>query len=255
RYELKSTEGLGRGTAEMHLALARGTEPAFAPEPLDRSALSAMVDEMSHHAAETLDLLARRRDTLPSPVAADAEALLTDRDAVVSTFTALRQLDNAGVKIRVHGDYHLGQLLRAEEDFVILDFEGEPARPIAERRAKHSPLKDLAGMIRSFSYAAYAALFAFTHHAPRDYAALEEWADLWREQVSHAFVDSYLATIGARASDLPAAAGALIPAPESWTRLLRAFVLDKALYELSYELNHRPDWIRIPLTGVTRLIV
>src|SRR5262249_48547671 len=151
----------------------------------------------------------------------------------------------------VHGDYHLGQVLRVEEDFVILDFEGEPARPLTERRAKQSPLKDVAGMLRSFGYAANAALLAFAVHAPDRYAELEPWADTWQHWVSAAFVDSYRATIAAGPAPT---AGDLLPRDAAWTTLLDAFVLDKVLYELAYELNHRPDWVRIPLIGVRKLV-
>ena len=137
-------------------------------------------------------------------------------------------------------------MLHTEEDFVILDFEGDPAQSVAERRAKQSPLKDVAGMIRSYSYAAYAALFAFGVHAPDDYAALEPWADTWQRWAADAFLNSYVAVIG----DAP-----LLPhdAGERCT-LLTAFALDKALRELRYELSNRPDWVRIPLLGVCTLI-
>jgi len=155
----------------------------------------------------------------------------------------------------VHGDYHLGQVLRTEEDFVILDFEGEPDRSIAERRTKQSPAKDVAGMIRSFGYAAYAALAAFTRHAAGDQHVLEQWADTWQTEISSVFAETYLTTLAASAAADPALAGArIVPERQTWDRLLRAFVLDKALYELAYEINHRPDWVGIPLVGIRKLI-
>src|SRR5262249_30226285 len=153
----------------------------------------------------------------------------------------LQTIDRGGLRIRVHGDYHLGQVLRTEEDFVILDFEGEPSRSMAERREKQSPLKDVAGMVRSYSYAAYAALLAFTVHAPDDYAPLEIWADTWQHWTADAFLAGYGAAIGDRN---------LLPRGDVWSTLLRVFTLDKALYELSYELNSRPEWVRIPLAGI-----
>src|SRR4029078_4068146 len=170
---------------------------------------------------------------------AHADAMLANRDAIVARFDRLATLADGGLRIRVHGDYHLGQVLRTEEDFVILDFEGEPARSIAERREKQSPLKEVAGMMRSFSYAAYAALFAFTVHAPDDYAPLESWADTWQHWAARAFWDGYAAATETTPL-LPSAAG-------SRHALLEAFMLEKALYELRYELNNRPEWVRIPL--------
>jgi maltose alpha-D-glucosyltransferase/alpha-amylase len=136
-------------------------------------------------------------------------------------------------------------VLRTEEDFVIIDFEGEPARSMAERRAKQSPLKDVAGMLRSFSYAAYAALFAFAVHAPDEYVRLEPWAESWQHWSSSAFLKGYAARLDGTG---------LLPDGRSSATLLRASALDKALYELAYELNNRPDWIRIPLAGLLRLM-
>ncbi|HEY7157435.1 MAG TPA: hypothetical protein VH575_26005, partial [Gemmataceae bacterium] len=149
-------------------------------------------------------------------------------------------------KIRCHGDYHLGQVLRVENDYIILDFEGEPARPVRERRAKQSPLKDVAGMLRSYHYAAYAGLFAFTQSHPEDFVRLEPGAELWFQWVSAAFLREYRA----------AAVGAgFLPDDSAWfAALLDAFMLEKALYELHYELNHRPDWVRIPLRGILALL-
>ena len=258
---LMSATMLGRRTAELHRALASDpSDAAFAPEPIDRARLDALAIEMRAHADASLELLARKRDTLNEASRVYADAVLDARPSLVARFDKLRSATDAGMCIRVHGDYHLGQVLRTEEDFIILDFEGEPARSIADRRVKHSPLKDVAGMIRSFGYAAYAALFAFTMHAadeyaieapmirilpPDDYGPLEPWADTWEHWAADAFLNAYLAAIG----DAP-----LLPRGGDRAALLAAFTLDKAMYELSYELNNRPDWVRIPLLGIRKLI-
>jgi len=244
-WYLASATTLGRRTAELHLTLAQGLDPAFAPEPLDAHALEALADEMREHAVAALDTLQARVATLPESARRDAEAVLAARERLLARFDEIRGLQHAGLRIRIHGDYHLGQVLRTEEDFVILDFEGEPARTLAERRAKYSPLKDVAGMVRSFSYAAYAALLAFAVHAPHDGAALEGWADTWQHWAAKTFVLGYRTTMES---------SSLVPAPEEFAQLLDAFVLDKAVYELAYELNNRPDWVRIPLLGISKLL-
>jgi maltose alpha-D-glucosyltransferase/alpha-amylase len=238
---------LGRRTAEMHLTLASDrSNPAFAPERLDAAALESVASDMRAHAAASLDRLADKAGTLPEPARPHADAVLAARARLLAGFERLRTIADAGERIRVHGDYHLGQVLRTEEDFVILDFEGEPARSIAERRAKQSPLKDVAGMMRSFGYAAYAALFAFTVHAPDDYTPLEPWAEAWEHWASDAFLREYMSTVG----DAPVVARDA----DARRQLLAAFMLDKALYELSYELNNRPDWVAIPLLGIRKLL-
>jgi maltose alpha-D-glucosyltransferase/alpha-amylase len=244
-WYLTTAATLGRRTAELHLTLAETPGPAFVPEPADRSSLNALADEMHVRARSALDLLEQRVHTLNEVTRSYAEAVLTNRGGLLARFDELRGLDNAGARIRIHGDYHLGQVLRTEEDFVIIDFEGEPDRPIAQRRIKQSPLKDIAGMIRSYSYAAHAALIASTIHIPDSLAALEPWADTWQYWVSGAFLNGYRGTAGA---------SSLLPRDEQWDRLLRAFVIEKALYELAYEVNHRPDWVRIPLVGIRKLI-
>jgi len=245
-WYLASATTLGRRTAEMHLALGAATDgPAFKPEPLVGAALEAVADDMRGHAVASLDLLASKSASLNDASRPLAEQVLAARASLLARFDGIRRLQHAGKRIRVHGDYHLGQVLRTEEDFVILDFEGEPARSIAERRAKHSPLKDVAGMVRSFGYAAYAALFAFTLHAPDEYAPLAPWADTWEHWAADAFMRGYVAAIG----DSP-----LLPRGGAARQLLlTAFTLDKALYELGYELNNRPDWVRIPLLGIQKL--
>jgi maltose alpha-D-glucosyltransferase / alpha-amylase len=245
-WYLSSATTLGRRTAELHLTLAHAPGDAFQPEPLDRTALRTLGAGMREHAESSLTMLEDRLQALNDASRPYAEAVLASRDALLKRFDDLRPLEGGGWRIRVHGDYHLGQVLRTEEDFVIIDFEGEPARSIAERRAKQSPLKDVAGMARSYSYAAYAALFAFTVHAPDAHASLEQWADTWRYWTVDAFLQGYRSTIG----DSPIA-----PPEDALAPLLRAFTLDKALYELAYELNNRPDWVRIPLLGIQKLII
>jgi maltose alpha-D-glucosyltransferase/alpha-amylase len=153
------------------------------------------------------------------------------------------------MRIRCHGDYHLGQLLFTGKDFVITDFEGEPIRPLSERRLKRSPLRDVASMLRSFHYAAYGSLFESgettvtrTTYAP----ALEPWARFWYGTVSAVFLHHYLALV--RGAPL------LPPSDDELALLLDAYLLEKAVYELGYELNNRPDWAMIPLGGILQLL-
>jgi maltose alpha-D-glucosyltransferase/alpha-amylase len=190
-------------------------------------------------------MVAEKIHTLSESARASAERLVASRPLVVRILEGLATVEQAGTRIRVHGDYHLGQVLRTEEDFVILDFEGEPARSLADRRKKHSPLKDVTGMLRSFEYAAYAGLFAFTLHSPEQFQTLERWANTWAHWVSESFVTTYRATLEGTS---------LLPASDGWTTVARAFALDKALYELAYEVNSRPDWVPIPLAGALKLI-
>ncbi len=241
RSYLASAQLLGRRTAEMHLALADPNDPAFAPEPFGAEAREAAYREMTALAERVAELLASKRDVIPDVLQPPVEAVLDAGPALLERLDAIRGEAAAGMRIRIHGDYHLGQVLRTEEDFVILDFEGEPARSLAERRQKQPPLKDVAGMLRSFSYAAYAALFTQTLNAADDYALLAPWADAWQHWVGQAFLASYRSTVGA---DLG------VQDSEEFDRLLGAFILEKALYELRYELNNRPGWLGIPIVGI-----
>jgi len=257
---------LGRRTAEMHLALATPTEdPAFAAEPFTPADLAADSARIEAQLAHTLEALRRGMTGLATAGADQNSTPETDTDST-SDLAALilsqrRDLlararllaatppESAGIRIRIHGDYHLGQVLRSRADFVILDFEGEPARTLAERRAKQSPLKDVAGMLRSFSYAAYAGLAAFTQrrppHSAADAKALDGWTQLWLSAASTEFLRAYKSTIAAAPRLLPEAAIA--------QSILNACLLEKALYELLYELNNRPAWVRIPLAGILAL--
>jgi len=234
---------LGRRTAEMHLALSSDLrDPAFAPEPMEQADLQTLSEEMAAHARQALATLESRLEHLSGEVADWTRRVLARGARVVESLAGLAALRVSAAKIRVHGDYHLGQVLWSEGDFVIFDFEGEPARPLAARRAKQSPLKDVAGMLRSFGYAAYAGLFMATANRPDHFARLEPWARLWEQWCAAAFLRAYLDT----AED----AAFLPPGQADLEQLLQAFVLDKALYEALYELNNRPDWLRIPLWGL-----
>jgi maltose alpha-D-glucosyltransferase/alpha-amylase len=247
RTYMAMAEVLGRRTGELHVhtASAGPDERAFVPEPYTAADLKATADTMRQHAESQLRMLdaalprldERRRDL--------ARHVLAGREELLQQFDELMQLEGDATRIRCHGDYHLGQVLVTEGDVIILDFEGEPARPLAERRAKTSPLRDVAGMLRSFGYAALTGLGAATTTRPEDVERLAPWADLWETWVSAAFLRAYLAATGG-ASFLPSRA-------DDRDMLLQAFVLDKALYELGYELNNRPDWVHIPLTGLLRL--
>jgi maltose alpha-D-glucosyltransferase/alpha-amylase len=240
---LRAAATLGRRTAQMHLALASDPhDPAFIPEPLTAADAAALRDDVLRQGRAALGLLGQALDRLPADVAPAARRLLAEGPAALDRIAAAPVVVPAAAKTRVHGDYHLGQLLWTGGDYVILDFEGEPTRPLAERRAKSSPVRDVAGMLRSYHYAAYAGLF----DRPGDFARLEPRARAWLRQVSAAFLDSYLMTAG-RTSFIPAD-------PREFAALLDRYALGKAFFELSYELNNRPDWVRIPLQGVVELI-
>jgi 1,4-alpha-glucan branching enzyme len=238
---------LGRRTAELHLALASDpTDPAFAPEPITSNDLEHLASEIREQVEGALDALRSSLAKLPESTRSQARLVLERAPGLLKQVDALSSLNLNAAKTRVHGDYHLGQVLWTGDDFVILDFEGEPAKPLAERVKKVSPLKDVVGMVRSFDYASFAALFAFAGDRPEVFDRLAPWAKAWRTSVSDRFLGEYLATAEG-AAFLP-------PDPSNVRRMLDALTLDKALYELQYELNNRPDWVRIPLQGLSALV-
>ncbi len=240
---------LGRRTAEMHLALATPTRnPAFFAECFTTVDLVATADRIDAQLSLTLAALKRGMSQLTETTADNAALILSRRLELFARARAIASATptDAGQRIRIHGDYHLGQVLRSRGDYVILDFEGEPARSLTERRAKQSALKDVAGMLRSFSYAAYAALNTFAQRRPDDAKNLEPWATLWQNSVSTEFLRTYQLTINA-------ADPSLIPPPRQAQLFLLAYLLEKSLYELLYELDNRPTWVRIPLAGILAL--
>jgi maltose alpha-D-glucosyltransferase/alpha-amylase len=155
-------------------------------------------------------------------------------------------MDHAGQRIRTHGDFHLGQVLEVDGDFAFIDFEGEPTRSISERRVLQSPLRDVAGMLRSLAYAAHMALRAYLRTQPDAGPVLEPWSAAWEQTMGEIYLRGYLAALDT--------SGLLPSAAQNRRALLHAFVVDKAIYELSYELGNRPDWADIPLDGLLRLI-
>ena len=249
---------LGRRTAQMHLALASSADlPAFAPEPITPEDLARDAERIEAQLKSTLEALKLKLATLDDAASDAAGLLLSRRPDLIRRARSIAALAASGQRIRIHGDYHLGQTLRTAAkspeggaDFVLIDFEGEPARPIEERRQKQSPLKDVAGMLRSFSYAAHTALdhFAGDEAGERDQAdaeTLSAWARWWQNAASAEFLRTYREA----AAENPA----LLPAPEPAQALLEAYLLEKALYEVLYELNHRPAWLRIPMNGILAL--
>ena len=239
---------IGRRTGEMHLHLASAgpADTAFLPEPSTLADVKGLADAMRRHAEERLKTLEGALPHLDERRRELAREVLSHRDELIHQFDDMSQIRaGGGARIRCHGDYHLGQILISEGDIVILDFEGEPARPLAERRSPCWALRDVAGMLRSFGYAALTGLGAATVARPEDRERLAPWADLWETWVSAAFLRAYL-NVTRHQPFMPAH-------PDDFELLLQAFVLDKALYELGYELNNRPDWVHIPLTGLLRL--
>jgi maltose alpha-D-glucosyltransferase/alpha-amylase len=241
---------LGERTAALHLALASDHEdPAFAPERADTLYLRSVHQSVRTASRRGFDLLRRRLPALPAPVRADAEAALALRSRAEDRLGRLLGRSHEGLRIRIHGDYHLGQVLYTGRDFVIIDFEGEPGRPLSERRIKRSPLVDVAGMLRSFSYAASGTLIRRAGGGSvraQDVGQLEPWARAWTAWVSAAFLAGYRATAGA---------SEILPATDDgWAVLLDAFLLQKALYELDYEVNNRPAWVGIPVQGIVGLL-
>ncbi len=247
---VESAELLGRRTAEMHAALADPEGgPDFAPEPFTSADGLRLYEEMAGQAEIAFSLLRRKQPVLPDTAASEARALLQMEDRVTESFLQLRDQPVTSERIRFHGDYHLGQVLYTGSDFMIIDFEGEPARPLNERRAKALAMRDVAGMVRSFQYAAYAAVSRQTPDiagATDITQRLESWATFWTACVSAIYLSGYFRAVQ-RLRFMSSDA-------EERRVLFDSFLLQKALYEVAYELNNRPDWVRIPLRGILGLI-
>jgi maltose alpha-D-glucosyltransferase/alpha-amylase len=241
---LESARLLGRRTAELHLALASDpADPAFAPEPFTTLYQRALYQSMRAPAIRTFRLLRRQFPDEPH-----VAAVLALENEILGRYRGVIDHKINATRIRCHGDYHLGQALWTGKDFVIIDFEGEPALPLGERRIKRSPLTDVAGMIRSFHYAMHTAVSRVMYDvgSPADSSLLSVWSEFWYLWVSGVFLRSYLLT---------ARGASFIPTPTSdLEQLLDLYLLQKAVYELQYEANNRPDWISIPSRGILELL-
>jgi maltose alpha-D-glucosyltransferase/alpha-amylase len=248
-YESSAVE-LAQRTAAMHIVLASDHESAaFAPEPLTPHSQRGMFQSMRNLTRGNLQLLAQRSSGLPTEDQKTAQQVLKLEGDILQCLKAIYARSIGSVRIRIHGDYHLSQLLHTGKEFLIIDFEGEPEIPISERRLKQSPLIDVAGMVRSFHYAAEAAILKIKEHKtlpPTQVVALLGWGRFWARWVSAIFFKAYCDAAGA---------GDLLPTNQEDLQLLMdVFLLRKVVYELGYELSNRSTWVRIPLQGILDLL-
>ena len=204
---------------------------------------------MRNLVVENFELLMRRVSQLPTALQADAKAILALEDSVLARYKQLYMGRLDAMRIRVHGDFHLVQVLSTGTDFMIVDFEGEPARALSARRLKRSPISDVAGMIRSFHYAVHTALHTQVERGlltPENRGGVAQWATYWRRWISANYLRAYLKTMG-NSRVLPTQRGEL-------EILLDTYLIDKAVYEIGYELNNRPDWLVIPFSDILQMM-
>jgi maltose alpha-D-glucosyltransferase/alpha-amylase len=237
----------GRRIAEMHVALARNDRlPDFVPEPIKSEDGRRWIDDIMARADRVFDTLAQHRDSLKETDRPLVDELLSQRESLPNRLKALLPREGDGLNIRHHGDFHLGQMLIVKDDIYIIDFEGEPRRSHSERRRKAPAARDVAGLIRSIDYSATAALERALQVAPDENGKLAAALAEWRDRATEAFMVAYREAM---------------TNPQLWPgnrraaeQMLNFFLLEKAFYEIEYELSHRPDWLRVPLTGVLRIL-
>ena len=238
---------LGRRTAELHLAMLSETEDvSFAPESFSVSYQRSLYQSMQSLTKRVFSLLIKNVKNLPDNLKGLSGEILNREKEIMDRFRSILKKRISAMKIRIHGDYHLGQVLYTGNDFFIIDFEGELARTLSDRRLKRSPLRDIASMIRSFRYATHTALSKYTPIKPEDIPVLEQWTDLWYQYVVRTFLRSYLEKVG-NASFIP-------DDKETLHTMLIAYLLERAIYELGCELTDRPEWVIIPLKEIKHLL-
>jgi maltose alpha-D-glucosyltransferase / alpha-amylase len=240
---------LGERTAELHLALAEGHgDERFRPEPSTDFSRRSQYQSMRNLTTQVFQSLRQRAPSLPEELQPEIQQLLGLESELLERFRAVNDRRIDAVRIRCHGDFHLEQVLMLGRDLVFIDLEGEVARPLSQRRFKDSPLRDIAGMVSSFRYAAFGALLADTPgaHRAEDMPVLERWAAFWHQWVSAAYLKAYLGSDGIRD---------LLPHDQDDLQvLLEARLLERAVYELGHELNNRPNWLKVPLRGILNVI-
>ena len=231
---------LGQRTAEMHLALASDqSNSSFAPEEFTPNYQRSLYSSLRKLTRDRLKLLEQLMENLNVETQTLGKEVLLKENQILECFSEIYKVKLNSSKTRIHGDYHLGQVLFTGKDFVIIDFEGEPGFSFSERRLKKSPFKDVAGMMRSFHYAAFGKILLNENYREKDIELLSHWAELWQHYVSRFYMGAYLERAGMNKE-----------LSEGEDTLMHVYLLEKAIYELGYELNGRPDWVAIPLRGI-----
>lgn len=235
---------LGQRTAEMHIALASdAADPSFVPETFTANYQRAMYSSLRKLVRDRLNLLENSLDKLDESTQELAKKVLGLEKTILECFKEVYEIRIDAIKTRIHGDFHLGQVLFTGKDFIIIDFEGEPGFSFSERRLKKNPFKDVAGMMRSFHYAAFGKILLNENYRDRDMEFLETWAEQWQHYVSRFYLGAYMERMGM---------GTILT--NEYDTLVRTFLIEKAIYELGYELNGRQDWTKIPLRGIDYLM-
>jgi maltose alpha-D-glucosyltransferase/alpha-amylase len=246
----ESARLLGQRTGELHLALASNPENKdFAPEPFTPFYQRSLYQSLRNHLAQQFYLLRREINRIPESTRPLAEKVLELQDALMIRFRTVHHIPMEAMRIRCHGNFHLGHVLHTGKDFVVIDFEGQPGRSLSERRIKRPPFRDVAGLVRSFEFAAHGALLHQTEASnlrAEEIRALEPWTTFWSRWVTASFLGGYLATV--RDS------GLLPDSKPGLAALLDAFVLDRALTEVGHELVNRPAWLSVPLQSIINLV-